>query len=64
MSDSFTAYMCKTTFGYDARADSDETPSKIYSSLKACQEGAPCTKQCGIVKVTVTLDEVVQSENY
>lgn len=61
---SFTAYMCKTAFDYDARAVGDDLAKHIYSSEAACREREPCTAQCGIVAVTISLERVVQGEDY
>lgn len=62
MTNSFTAYMCKTDFEHDARGASDG--ARIYPSESAVRRERKCTSQCGIVAVTVTLSEVVQAENW
>lgn len=61
---SFTAYMCKTAFDYDARATGDDLAKRIYSSEEACREHERCTAQCGIVAVRISLERVVQNEDY
>lgn len=62
MEKEFTAYMCKTDFDYDARSSSKGT--KIYPNEKALREYKSCVDECGIVKVKVSLEEIIQEENW
>jgi response regulator of citrate/malate metabolism len=61
---SFTAYMCKTAFDYDARASADDLAKHIYSSEAACRKHERCTAECGIVAVRISLERIVQVEDY
>lgn len=58
MSETFTAYMCRTDFDYDARGATDG--ARVYPSEGALRRHRGCAKECGVVEVTVTLNRVVQ----
>lgn len=62
MSDTFTAYMCKTDFEHDARGASDG--ANVYPSEAAVRRERKCTVECGIVEVTISLSRVVQAEDF
>ena len=60
MSNTRIGYMDKTDFDYHLEEDS--SPSKIYSSIKDLERAVGCVRdgECGIVRVTVTIEEVVR----
>lgn len=54
------AYMCKTSFDWEI----ENCSINLYPSEDAIRRECKCVKQCGIVKVNVSLAEVVQEEDY
>lgn len=50
-------YMCRIDFDYHLGYDSDGT--KVYPSLHALRVDHPCVDDCGIIKVSVVLEEVI-----
>lgn len=57
-----TGFMCKTDFDYELGEASGGT--SIYASLTDLCKRRSCVAECGIVKVEITLSEVIQKENY
>jgi hypothetical protein len=55
-------YMCKTDYDYELGNAAGGVP--VYSSLADLKEQRSCVRECGIVKVKVTLVEVVEEENF
>jgi len=53
-------YMCKVDFDWElgcAMGGND-----IYPSIKDLKENRKCVSECGIVKVKITLEEVIQED--
>ena len=55
-------YMCKVDFDYELGHALGG--ACIYPDIEDLIENRNCRKQCGIVKVRVTLEEISQEENY
>lgn len=55
-------FMCKTDFDHELGSASDGV--KVYPSERALRQERRCVDECGIVKVRVTLAEVVQPSNF
>lgn len=51
-------YMCRTSFEEDLLLSSDGT--KLYPSIKSLKTYSPCWLECGIVKISINLEEVVE----
>lgn len=60
--DVFVGFMCKTDFDYDMRGASDG--ARIYPSEEALRRERQCIAECGIVAVRVTLERLVQDEDW
>jgi hypothetical protein len=56
-------YMCAVDYAFELD-ECNLHGAEVYSSLEALKEKRKCTNTCGIVKVSVVLEEVVQKENY
>jgi len=62
MSDETEAYMCGVD--YQHHLDCDRWGTKVYPSIKDLELARKCTKQCGVVKVKVTLVEWVKDQDF
>ena len=62
ISEATHGFMCKTDYDWELGAAIDG--NKVYPSEKALREHRSCVDECGIVKVAVTLVEVVQEEDW
>lgn len=51
-------YMCKVAWDWELGEDWHGT--KIYPSLEALMEHHSCIDECGIVKVRIDLDSIIQ----
>lgn len=58
--ESKTGYLCGVDFRWDL-CDDNAYPVELYGSIKAIKHNKECIKECGIVKVTVTLEEWVEN---
>lgn len=58
----FIGFMCKTDFDYEMRGASDG--ARIYPSESGLRRERKCVDQCGVVAVRVTLERLVQDEDY
>lgn len=56
--ESKTGYMCGVDFQHDF-CDDNAYYSELYGSISALKHNKRCFKECGIVKVTVTLEKYV-----
>ena len=54
----YTAYVCKTDWDY--HFPDDWHGVDIYFSEKSIREHRKCVKECGIVKVKVSFEEVIE----
>lgn len=52
-------FMCRTDFDHELGAAVDGVG--VYPSMEALRAHRPCVAQCGIVRVRVTLDAVVEA---
>ena len=59
---SVIGYMCKVDYELELGAASGG--NVVYPSINDLKERRKCVEGCGIVKVAVSLVEVVQEENY
>jgi len=59
---SVIGYMCKTD--YEVELGGRSGGNVVYPSISDLKEHRKCVEECGIVKVAVSLVEVVQEENY
>lgn len=57
MSNTREGFMCQIDF--DHELGESYYPSKIYPDLESLKDHHKCWKGCGIVKVTVTMTEVI-----
>lgn len=51
-------YMCKTDFDHELGYASDG--SKIFSSVKSLKKNMPSVSECGIIKVKIVQEKIVQ----
>ena len=51
-------YMCKTDF--DEELENNIKGNTIYPSIEALKKNKSCASECGIVKVVVTVEEVIE----
>ncbi len=56
------AYMCKVD--YDYHIGEDYNPVKMYCNLDSIKHHRKCVSQCGIVKIKIELEEIVQKGDY
>ncbi len=61
MKDVKFGYMCKTEFDWEVGEALGA--SRVYSTVEELKEKRKCTQNCGIVKVSISVVEVIQSEN-
>lgn len=52
----YTGYVCTTASDYEF----GETDVKVYASVAQIKREAKCSKECGITKVTITVEEEVE----
>lgn len=62
MENTFIGFMCKTDFEHDARDASDG--ARVFPSEAAVRRERKCVAECGIVEVRLTLERVVQAEDF
>ena len=55
-------YMCKVD--YDFELGEALGGNVIYPSVANLKHHKACTKECGIVRVRISLDKVIQEEDY
>lgn len=55
-------YMCKTD--YDYHLEECYSPTYTYKSIENLKEHRDCVETCGIVKVKIELDKVVQEDKF
>ncbi len=56
-------YMCATDYNCELNPDViDGIP--VFSTIKALKKKRKCVEECGIVKVKIVLDSVVQEPNF
>ena len=53
-----TGYMCTTDWEHELGVSAD--PSQIFASAQALKFKKRCWPECGIVRVTVTFEELVE----
>jgi hypothetical protein len=59
---SVIGYMCKVD--YECELGAAAGGNVVYPTVEDLKERRRCVDECGIVKVAVSLVEVVQEENY
>ena len=59
--ESIESFMCKTDYDYELGFASGG--NRVFPSLQDLQNNKPCWKSCGVVKVQITLVEIVIPEN-
>ena len=59
---SVIGYMCKVD--YECELGAAAGGKVVYPTVEDLKERRSCVDECGIVKVAVSLEEVVQEENY
>lgn len=52
----YTGYVCTTASDWEF----GETDVKVYASVAQIKREAKCSKECGITKVTITVEEEVE----
>jgi hypothetical protein len=55
-------YMCATAFDWELGEALGGT--RVYATIEDLKDCQPCVKQCGIVKVKVELEEVIQGDTW
>ena len=59
--DSYYAYVCKTDWDY--HFPDDWHGVNIYFSEESIRKHSPCVESCGIVKVKVSFEEVIDERS-
>jgi len=54
----YTAYVCKTDWNYHFPDDADGVT--VYFSEESLKKNRKCVEECGIVKIKVSFEEVVE----
>lgn len=55
---SVIGFMCKVDFDHELGAAADGVP--VYPSLGSLKHQRPCVAECGVVRVRVVLDAIVE----
>jgi hypothetical protein len=55
-------YMCGVDFQHELGEASDG--NIIYPSVNNLKQNKPCWKECGIVKVKITLEEWIEEQDF
>jgi len=55
-------YMDKVDF--ECHMEHDCMPVSVYAEVDELRADRPCVESCGIIKVEVTMVEVIQEESY
>ena len=61
MNEPIYGYMCKTDYQWELGEAHPFT--EIYPNIKTLKKARQCVKDCGIVKVRIELEEVIEAGN-